>query len=99
MKVAGERWGTIHRRSESFRYRATGVDCYWTILWRDPLDRAPKEQGTMTTRKGRLAPETLRQKDRGDGMVVPGLRTVHDLSREVVSKVKSSAGTGVYVNT
>ena len=27
----------------------------------------------MTTRKGRLAPETLRQKDRGDGMVVPGL--------------------------
>ncbi len=24
----------------------------------------------MTTRKGRLAPETLRQKDRGDGMVV-----------------------------
>ena len=53
----------------------------------------------MTTRKGRLVPETLRQKDRGDGMVVPELRTVHDLSREVVSKVKSSAGTGVYVNT
>ena len=75
------------------------MDCYWTILWRDPLNRAPKEQGTMTTRKGRLAPETLRQKDRGDGMVVPELGTVHDLSREVVSKVKSSAGTGVYVNT
>lgn len=50
----------------------------------------------MTTRKGRLAPETLRQKDRGDGMVVPELGTVHDLSREVVSKVKSSAGTGAY---
>ena len=55
------------------------MDCYWTILWRDPLDRAPKEQGTMTTRKGWLAPETLRQKDRGDGMVVPELGTVHDL--------------------
>ncbi len=55
------------------------MDCYWTILWRDPLDRAPKEQGTMTTRKGRLVPETLRQKDRGDGMVVPELGTVHDL--------------------
>ena len=27
----------------------------------------------MTTRKGWLVPETLRQKDRGDGMVVPGL--------------------------
>ncbi len=53
----------------------------------------------MTTRKGWLAPETLRQKDRGDGMVVPELGTVHYLSREVVSKVKSSAGTGVYVNT
>lgn len=70
---------TIHRRSKSFRYRATGVDCYWTILWRDPLDRAPKEQGTMTTRKGWLVSETLRQKDRGDGMVVPELGTVHDL--------------------
>ncbi len=55
------------------------MDCYWTILWRDPLDRAPKEQGTMTTRKGRLVSETLRQKDRGDGMVVPELGTVHDL--------------------
>ena len=34
----------------------------------------------MTTRKGRLAPETLRQKDRGDGMVVPGF-TICNLAR------------------
>jgi hypothetical protein len=27
------------------------------------------------------------------------LEPVHDLQREVVNKVKSSAGTGVYVNT
>lgn len=53
----------------------------------------------MTTRKGWLGSETLRQKDRGDGMVVPELRTVHDLARAVVSKVKRSAGTGVHVNT
>ena len=33
----------------------------------------------MMTRKGWLVPETLRQKDRGDGMVVPELGTVHDL--------------------
>ena len=68
MKMAGE-WffanlhtnGRItYRRSKSFRCCACSVDCHWRNLWREPLNRSPKEQA-----HDKFVSETFRQKDRG----------------------------------
>jgi len=57
--------------------KVSGMDCYWRSLWRDPLNRAPKEQAFPLLFLTCMESETLRQKDRGDKINSPETISVH----------------------